>query len=102
MTFRPHQGIWPALLTPVTAQGEIRHDLLAAHAKQLLGLGCAGLTLFGTTGEGPSFSVDERQDALVARNDFVGRNSGGQKNRHVVLVVAPYQGHERVVERTLK
>ena len=64
MTFRPHQGIWPALLTPVTAQGEIRHDLLAAHAKQLLGLGCAGLTLFGTTGEGPSFSVNERQDAL--------------------------------------
>ena len=66
MTLRAHKGIWPALLTPVAADGAIRHDLLAAHAKNLLALGCNGVTLFGTTGEGPSFSVSERTAALSA------------------------------------
>jgi 4-hydroxy-tetrahydrodipicolinate synthase len=66
MTLRAHKGIWPALLTPVASDGAIRHDLLAAHAKNLLALGCQGVTLFGTTGEGPSFSVSERTAALSA------------------------------------
>lgn len=62
-------GIWPAMLTPLTASLAIDHDRFAAHARALIDAGCPGVTPFGTTGEGPSFSVDERRaavDALVA------------------------------------
>jgi 4-hydroxy-tetrahydrodipicolinate synthase len=58
------QGIWPALLTPLDAQLNIDHAKLAAHALSLISAGCGGVTLFGTTGEGPSFSLQERKEAL--------------------------------------
>jgi 4-hydroxy-tetrahydrodipicolinate synthase len=58
------QGIWPALLTPLDAALDIDHAAFAAHTKALLAAGCVGATPFGTTGEGPSFSVDERRTAL--------------------------------------
>lgn len=57
-------GIWPALLTPLDQSLNIDHPKYAAHAKSLLAAGCGGVTIFGTTGEGPSFSVSERQVAL--------------------------------------
>jgi 4-hydroxy-tetrahydrodipicolinate synthase len=63
------RGIWPALLTPLDASLAVDRERLAAHARSLLAAGCGGVTPFGTTGEGPSFSVDERRaavDALVA------------------------------------
>jgi Dihydrodipicolinate synthetase family len=62
-------GIWPALMTPLDASLAIDHATFAAHSKALLAAGCGGVTPFGTTGEGPSFSVAERiaaVDALVA------------------------------------
>jgi 4-hydroxy-tetrahydrodipicolinate synthase len=59
------RGAWPALLTPLDAQLRIDHDKFAAHAKERLANGCMGVTLFGTTGEGPSFSVAERREALT-------------------------------------
>ena len=58
------QGIWPAMLTPLDAQLHIDHAKLAAHALSLIDKGCGGVTLFGTTGEGPSFSLQERKHAL--------------------------------------
>jgi 4-hydroxy-tetrahydrodipicolinate synthase len=63
-------GIWPALLTPLTAKLAIDHARLAAHCRTLIAAGCGGVTPFGTTGEGPSFSLAERRravDALVDR-----------------------------------
>lgn len=62
-------GIWPALLTPLHADLSIDHPAFVRHALSLIAAGCAGVTPFGTTGEGPSFSVGERRaavDALVA------------------------------------
>lgn len=59
-------GIWPALMTPLSADQSIDHPRFAAHAKALLAAGCGGVTPFGTTGEGPSFSVAERRDAVDA------------------------------------
>jgi 4-hydroxy-tetrahydrodipicolinate synthase len=66
----PFHGIWPAMLTPLTGALDIDVDAFARHAKELLAAGCVGITPFGTTGEGPSFSVAERRaaiDGLVAR-----------------------------------
>ena len=57
-------GIWPALLTPLNADLSIDHSRLAAHCKNLLASGCKGVTPFGTTGEGPSFSMAERKHTL--------------------------------------
>ena len=58
------RGIWPALSTPLEHDLRINHAKFARHALGLLGAGCAGVTPFGTTGEGPSFSVAERIEAV--------------------------------------
>ena len=58
------RGIWPALLTPLNADLGIDHARLAAHCKSLIARGCPGVTAFGTTGEGPSFSMAERKEAI--------------------------------------
>jgi len=59
-------GIWPALLTPLTQTLDIDKPKFAAHARSLLAAGCEGVTPFGTTGEGPSFSLVERIEAIDA------------------------------------
>lgn len=59
-------GLWPAMLTPVVADGGIDTARAVAHARRMLGAGCDGVTVFGTTGEGPSFSVAERMGLLEA------------------------------------
>lgn len=58
------RGIWPALLTPLHADLSIDHAKFAAHCKSLIASGCPGVTAFGTTGEGPSFSLAERKEAI--------------------------------------
>jgi 4-hydroxy-tetrahydrodipicolinate synthase len=60
------RGIWPALLTPLAADLSVDHGVLTAHVRGLLKAGCGGVTPFGTTGEGPSFSVAERCAAIDA------------------------------------
>ncbi len=59
-----HFGIWPALLTPLTDTLAVNTDTLGTHIRLLLDAGCNGVTLFGTTGEGPSFTVEERTTVL--------------------------------------
>ena len=58
------EGLWPALLMPFDASGEVDTVRAIAHAKRMLDAGCDGVTLFGTTGEGLSFSLAERKDLL--------------------------------------
>lgn len=60
------QGLWPALLTPLLASGAIDTPRALAHARNMLDCGADGVALFGTTGEGPAFSVAERQALLQA------------------------------------
>lgn len=57
-------GIYAATLIPLYEDLRINHEELAWHCKDLIERGCHGIALFGTTGEGPSFSVGERIDAL--------------------------------------
>ena len=59
-----YTGIWPAMLTPLTAALDIDIPAFARHARDLIEARCTGVTPFGTTGEGPSFSVDERRAAI--------------------------------------
>lgn len=59
-------GISAAITTPFTDTGAIDTDLLTAHVKSVLDQGCSSVTLGGTTGEGPSLSVDEMIAAFKA------------------------------------
>lgn len=62
-------GLWPALLTPILPDGDIDLPRMLSHGKRLLAAGSDGLTLFGTTGEGTSFTVVQRiaaADAFIA------------------------------------
>ncbi|MBV9523615.1 MAG: dihydrodipicolinate synthase family protein, partial [Alphaproteobacteria bacterium] len=60
------EGLWVATLTPLTPDFGCDEERLARHCRFLLRSGCDGVALFGTTGEGPSFSVLERRRALDA------------------------------------
>jgi 4-hydroxy-tetrahydrodipicolinate synthase len=60
------KGLWAAAATPVAPDGTIDHAALAHHAQRLIQRGCDGLVLFGTSGEGPSFSIAQRLDAAQA------------------------------------
>jgi 4-hydroxy-tetrahydrodipicolinate synthase len=58
------RGLWCATLTPLDRDGRIDPQRLAAHVRVLLSQGVDGVAPFGTTGEGPSFSVAERRAGL--------------------------------------
>lgn len=53
-------GLWAAATTPSDAEGRIDHNATGRHAQRLIRSGCDGLVLFGSCGEGPSFSIAER------------------------------------------
>jgi 4-hydroxy-tetrahydrodipicolinate synthase len=59
-------GIWSASLTPLRPDLSIDLPTLIEHCRWHLARGCHGIALFGTTGEGTSFSVGERKVALEA------------------------------------
>jgi 4-hydroxy-tetrahydrodipicolinate synthase len=59
-------GLWAAATTSVDTAGAIDHAALASHAHRLLRWGCDGLVLFGSCGEGPSFTIAERLAATEA------------------------------------
>src|ERR687890_970774 len=60
------KGILAAVLTPMDQDLNPDHQAFAAHCQRLLASGCHGLSVFGTTGEANSLSVNERLAALEA------------------------------------
>lgn len=58
------EGVYAAALTPLNDDLSCNTKELALHCKDLLHRGCKGIVLFGTTGEGASFSVEERVNAI--------------------------------------
>lgn len=67
-----------AVATPLNADLGIDHGALTAHVQKLVADGIDLLTLFGTTGEGASFTVAERDAALAAcRSAGIGRDMLG-------------------------
>src|SRR5918994_6658328 len=63
------KGVLAAVLTPIDADLNPDHQVFAAPCHRLLAAGCHGLSVFGTTGEANSLSVDERLAALEALVD---------------------------------
>ena len=62
--------IHAAVPTPLDEGLGVDVGRLHAHCAGLLEAGCDGIALFGTTGEGPSFAVDER---IAVLDDLLGR-----------------------------
>ncbi len=62
----PIEGLWPAVATPFDAQGGVDTPRALAQVRRMLAAGSDGVTLFGTTGEGPALTVGERKAMLEA------------------------------------
>jgi 4-hydroxy-tetrahydrodipicolinate synthase len=60
------RGVYAAALTPLHEDYSLVCDELPPFLKFLAGRGCHGALLMGTTGEGPSFSTQERLELLQA------------------------------------
>lgn len=58
------QGIFPAVVTPLDATGNVHFENLQRHLRTLAEEGCQGVLLLGTTGEGPSLSLQEREEVI--------------------------------------
>jgi 4-hydroxy-tetrahydrodipicolinate synthase len=70
MTSALYGGVNAAILTAMKADLSPDLDRMAAHAHWLLGHGCNGLGVLGTTGEANSFGLHERKailEGLIAR-----------------------------------
>ena len=57
-------GVFPAMLTPFTASGDIDHDTLAAEARLLEAAGVDGLVPVGSTGESATLSHEEHVEVV--------------------------------------
>lgn len=58
------EGVYAATLTPMNADFSCNCEALVNHCNDLMRRGCKGIVLFGTTGEGTSFSVAEREHVI--------------------------------------
>jgi 4-hydroxy-tetrahydrodipicolinate synthase len=69
-------GVYAAAVTPLKADSTVDFESLPLFLRFLASRGCHGALLFGTTGEGPSFSLKERETVLrsvrVSRNQLPG------------------------------
>ena len=57
-------GLSVATATPFTRQGEIELETFRQHVTRLMETDVSSITFFGTTGEGPSISLDEKLKVL--------------------------------------
>ena len=63
-TRHPLAGIYAAALTPLKPDCSVATDAVVTFLSFLAARECHGALLFGTTGEGPSFSAKERETLL--------------------------------------
>ena len=59
------KGVYAAALTPMHENFSCNVEALVNHCSDLINRGCKGIVLFGTTGEGSSFSVIERTQVIT-------------------------------------
>jgi len=78
------KGVICAAATPVTARFEVDADRFAMHCERLLNDGCSFVSSFGTTGEGASFSTNEKIVALRAI-----KAAGADMARQIPSIMTP-------------
>jgi 4-hydroxy-tetrahydrodipicolinate synthase len=66
----PLAGVYAAAVTPLKQDGNIDFESIPVLLRFLATRGCHGALLFGTTGEGPSFSSKEREAMLRSARAF--------------------------------
>ena len=62
----PLAGVYAAAVTPLKHDSTLDLESVPAWLKFYASRGCHGVVLFGTTGEGPSFSPTERESLMRA------------------------------------
>ena len=62
----PLAGVYAAAVTPLKHDSTLDLESVPVLMRFLASRGCHGAVLFGTTGEGPSFSPSEREALLRA------------------------------------
>lgn len=60
MTAEQWHGVFPAITTPFSPDGEVDHAFLGGHARRLLASGCRGLVALGSLGEGATLTHTEK------------------------------------------
>lgn len=60
MTRAQWSGVFPAITTPFTVQGDVDHAFLAGHARRMLASGSRGLVPLGSLGEGATLTSAEK------------------------------------------
>jgi len=68
----PFGRVLTAMVTPMTAGGEVDLDATQRVAKHLVDAGNDGLVISGTTGESPTTSDQEKEQLLRAVREAVG------------------------------
>ncbi|WOS65262.1 dihydrodipicolinate synthase family protein [Sinorhizobium fredii] len=85
-------GLSAAMVTPFRQDGSIDSPRFARHARACLDNGCASVTAFGTTGEGASIDICDRERALGALA------GAGIEGRDVVVCVAAASAGEALAQ----
>ncbi len=70
----PLAGVYAAAVTPLTDASTLDLDSVPVFLDFLAARGCHGAVLFGTTGEGPSFSPTEREALMRAARAYRDKN----------------------------
>src|SRR5690606_24212154 len=65
------RGVYPALLTPFTAEGTIDYDMFKRNFLAQIDAGVAGLIIAGSLGEVSTLSTQEDHDLLVFAKDHM-------------------------------
>ncbi|GBC95571.1 4-hydroxy-tetrahydrodipicolinate synthase [bacterium HR16] len=63
-------GVYTALVTPLTEQGDVDYSAFRALVDWQRQHGVAGVVVCGTTGEGTSLSVEERERAIATVREY--------------------------------
>jgi 4-hydroxy-tetrahydrodipicolinate synthase len=72
MTAEQWHGVFPAITTPFTPEGEVDHAFLAGHARRMLASGSRGLVPLGSLGEGATLTTAEKLAILQTCVQAVG------------------------------
>lgn len=65
------QGLWPAMLTPVQADGQPNFDELGRLTELLINQNLDGLYILGSTGQGVLFTEEQRKKVTAAVSEAV-------------------------------